>query len=170
MKICIAIIVVTLAAGCSSAPDGIANKVLQDFGIRERPEGYVSGSDKVFERLTQVGRTEIKRMNAEGRHGEVKFESGGGLRSKYYKEVKVYKDFYPLDSQPAARTAAGDHGYVGYIEYSYEILDGPRRSNRTEAAAEAATIPTGNKGRETYRYKFTAGSSWSGGKGEKVKR
>lgn len=170
MKITIALVVAVLAAGCSSAPDGIGNKVLQDFGLRERPEGYVSGADRVFDRLTQVGRAELKRMNAEGRHGEVKFESAGGLRSKYYKEVKVYKEFYPLDSQPAARTATGDRGYVGYIEYSYEILEGARRNNRTEAAAENASIPTDNVGRETYRYSFNTGGVWSGGKGDKVRR
>lgn len=157
------------AAGCASSGTGVVDKVLQDFGVRERPEGYTSGTDRVYERLTEVGRSELRRMNTQGRHGEVKFEESGGLRAKYYKEVKVYENFYPLDAGPTARTSANERGYVGYIEYSYRIFQSARKSNRTEAAAEQATIPTTERGREKYRYRFSAGGVWRGGKGELVR-
>ena len=62
-----------LLAACQSTPDEVVDKVLQDFGLRERPEGYVSGADRVLERLSNVGAAEMKRMNLDGQHGDVKF-------------------------------------------------------------------------------------------------
>lgn len=163
------VIVCSVLAGCASGPAGVVDKVLQDFGVRDRPEGYLSGADRVFERLGELGKSEIKRMNMEARNGEIKFEDTAGLRAKYYKEVKVYENSYPLDASPTSRTTAHERGYVGYIEYSYRVFQSPRKSNRTEAAAERATIPTYERGREKYRYRFSGGGLWSGGKGEKVK-
>ena len=139
--------------------------VMTDFGLKEKPEGYVSGSDKVYERLNDVGATEMKRMNSEARLGEVKVEEDG-LQVKYYKEVKEYVSYYPLDAQAKSRASDRERGYVGYLEYRYRILQGPRKPTRTEAQAESATIPTGDEGRETYRYRFNAGGAWDGGKGE----
>ena len=40
------------------------------------------------------------------------------------------------------------------------------KPTRTEAQAESATVPNGEEGRETYRYKFNSGGTWDGGKGE----
>jgi hypothetical protein len=146
------------------------DKVMYDFGVGEAPEGYVSGADKVFEKLPEVGATEIKRLNAEHRHGEVQFQEDG-LHGKYYKETKVYEDYYPLDAQPSSRNSQGDGGgFIGYIEYAYSVYQSPRKDTRAEAAAESASVPTGDSGRETYRYKFSRGGNWDGRKGERSRR
>ena len=75
-----------LAAGCATdSQTGVIDKVLGDFGLKERPEGYVSGSDRVFASLGDVARAELKRFNRENRHGEIKFDGTGGLVGRYYK-------------------------------------------------------------------------------------
>lgn len=145
------------------------DKVLTDFGIKEKPEGYVSESDKAFQRLDEVGKTELKRLNIEERHGEIKYEEQG-LRGFYYKEVKVYDNYYPLDVQPVAHASDGGMGYTGYIEYSYRVMQSPKKTSRAEASAEVASIPTDNQGRDTFRYNFGPGGIWDGGKGERAKR
>ncbi|MBI4556399.1 MAG: hypothetical protein HY706_02335 [Candidatus Hydrogenedentes bacterium] len=161
---------VLVACGCQRTPNEVMNKVLVDFGVREKPEGYVEPSDKVFARLRQVGQTEIKRMNQESRQGEIKFQEAEGLQGKYYKEVKVYENFHPLEANAVTRSGQAERGYVGYIEYSYRVYQGARKATRAEAAAEDAGISTDLAGRETYRYKFNAGGIWEGGKGESVTR
>ncbi len=155
---------------CQRTPSEVADKVLADFGLKERPEGYVSGSDQVAERLAKVGETQMKRMNLKNRDGEVKFQDEGGLQGKYYKEVRVYEQARPLDAQPVSKGPTGERGYNGYIEYEYRIYQSERKSNRTEAAAAPADVPTDIRGRETYRYRFTPAGTWDGGEGEKVKR
>jgi len=157
-------------AACQRGPDEVFDKVLVDFGLREKPEGYVSGADTVVDRLQAVGDTEMKRMNQEARHGEIKFQEDG-LRGLYYKEVKVYERCYPLDAQPVSASSQTDsRGYVGYIEYAYRVYQSPRKSNRAEATAESATISTDEQGRETYRYNFGPGGVWDGGKGERARK
>ena len=47
-------------AGCGST----GSKVLQDFGVQERPEDYVSGADRVMTKLPDVAKVEIDRLNA----------------------------------------------------------------------------------------------------------
>ena len=106
---------VLFTAGCGS----VGNTVMQDFGLQERPEGYVSGADNVVKNMQTVGNTEMRRLNLSQRRGEVKFETseldGTGV---YYKVVKVYNRFTPLDAQPASRTSQGQSsGFVGYIQY-----------------------------------------------------
>lgn len=167
MKYVTVLIAVALAGmGCG----GAGETVLQDFGIRDRPEGYVSGSDLVFERLDGIGATELKRLNSRSRQGEVKFEDDAGLHGMYYKEVKVYEKFFPLDARATGRSGnRSDRGYAGTIDYAYEIYQGPRRATRTEAAAEVANIPTGDRGRETFRYRFSSGGTWNGARGESVR-
>ena len=150
--------------GCQRGPDQVVDKVLTDFGIREPDEGYVSGAQRVFERLDVVGKTELKRLNQQQRHGTIKYQDED-LHGKYYKEVKVYENYYPLDAVPASR--AGERGFTGYIEYSYRVHQSARKSTRAEAMAESASIPTGEEGRETYRYHFSAGGTWDGQEGEK---
>lgn len=151
--------------GCSS---GAGSKVLQDFGLQERPEGYVSGSERVFDRLNDVGKTELSRLNREDRDGEIRYDDIEALRGKYYKVVKVYNRYYPLDSNPSSRTSVDSRrGYVGYIEYAFEYYEGPRRNTRAEAIAELAVIPSGERGRETYRYRFNTSGVWNGAKGER---
>ncbi len=159
-----------LMAGCQHGPGEVADKVLQDFGLQARPEGYVSASDKVFERLGSVGDTEIKRMNAAGRHGEIKYqEKGAG--GQYYKEVKVYERAYPLDSRSNSGGPSQGSGpaYTGYIEYSFQYFQSARKATRVEAEAESANVPTGVTGRETYRYNFNSSGIWDGQKGEKAR-
>ncbi len=159
---------VLLATGCGTMGD----TVLQDFGIKERPEGYTSGSDSVMKNMQSVGKTELRRLNLAERRGEIKYETsdldGTGV---YYKDRKVYTNFTVLDAQPASRTAQGKTGgFVGYIQYRYEHMEGPRKSNRVEADATVANIPSGKQGTETYRYRFNTGGVWSGSKGELTKK
>lgn len=158
-----------VAAGCATPEGGVANKVLADFGIGEHPEGYVSGSDKVYEQLSEVGASEMKRLNAENRLGEIKYEQEG-LRGTYFKEVKVYEDYYPLDAAATTTGSMGERGFSGYIEYSYRVYQSPRMATRIEAESATATIPTDDEGREQFRYKFNTGGVWDGTAGERVRR
>lgn len=166
----VATILVLLLSGCASESGGVGNKILQDFGIRERSEDYVSGKDTVFARLDAVGKTELKRLNLAARSGEVKFEEQGELRGKYYKEVKVYQNHYLMDVDATGSTRARDRGYVARIEYSYRVYQGPRKSTRAAAAAEVADIATSQRGRETYRYRFSTSGTWDGAKGDLARR
>ncbi len=161
-----------LIAGCASDSDTtVVEKVLQDFGLQERPEGYVSGSDRVFAKLGSVARTELKRLNAENRHGEIKFDDTGGLVGWYYKEIKIYENYYPLEAMPSGRIDANrTRGFIGYLEYEYRIYQSQRVANRTLAAAEPANVATDVRERETYRYRFSSGGAWSGAKGERVRK
>lgn len=166
---CLAFLSVALA-GCETGPSGVADKVLADFGLRDRPEGYVSGTDRVVERLGAVGTTEMKRMNMKERHGEVKFQDDAGFGGKFYKEVKKYEEANPLDAQPMSRAAAGERGFVGYVEYRYRIYQSERRDTRAEAEALSANIPTEDSGSEVYRYRFNSGGIWDGQEGESSRR
>jgi len=150
-------------AGCRSDGGGVGQKVLADFGLAEHPEGYVSGSDKVYQQLDTVGQTEIKRMNAEGREGQIKFEQDG-LKGRYFKEIKVYETAHSVDVKGSS--GSGDRGYVGFIEYEYRIYRGEAKPTRVEAAAQTADISTDTTGKETMRYNFNTSGAWDGGKGE----
>jgi len=157
-------------SACQRTPGEVVDKVLTDFGVREKPEGYETASDHVFNRLSAVGSADLKRMNQEGRRGEVKFQDEGDLSGKYYKEVKVYEAFHPLEATSVSRTTQNERGFVGYIEYDYRIYQSPRTTNRTEAEQMSASIRTTITGRETRRYAFNAGGAWNGAAGELVKR
>jgi hypothetical protein len=157
-------------SACRSTPSEVVQKVKYDFGIGEKPEGYVEPSEKVMARLESVGQSEMKRMNTEHRLGEVKFQQDSALEGKYYKEVKVYENFHPLEVNPVSRGSHGERGYVGFIAYSYRLYQSERFSNRTEAAAASATIGTTETGRETFRYSFSSSGTWTGGEGERVRR
>lgn len=151
-------------AGCQSEGGGVTQKVLADFGIGEHPEGYVSGTDKVYQQLDTVGQTEMKRMNAEGREGQVKFEQDG-LKGRYFKEVRVYETARPVDVK--ASTVSADRGFVGFIEYEYRLFRGEAKPTRAEAAAQSTDISTDKTGHETMRYNFSVSGTWDGGKGER---
>ena len=154
---------------CQTSSGSVADKVLADFGLRDHPEGHVSGSDRVFEQLESVGAAEMKRLNAAGRHGEIKFEEEG-RRGQYYKEVKVYESFAPFDVSGTTGGGTRDRGYSGTIEYRYRIYQSERKPTRAEAAAESASIATDEAGRETYRYNFSTSGVWDGGQGERTRR
>jgi hypothetical protein len=156
-------------SACQTPEGGVANKVLSDFGLKERPEGYVSASDAVFERLDTVGKTELKRMNLQHRHGEVKTETEG-LRTKFYKEVKVYEKYYPLDARATPGTTGASRGFTGSVDYSYKMFQSERFNTRVEAEAASANTPTEQAGRETYSYKFGPTGAWDGDKGELTRR
>jgi len=158
-----------IACGLLCSCAGTVDKVMADFGLKQRPEGYVSGGDRVMEQLATVGAVELKRMNAEQQHGEVKFQRENEFRGKYYKEVKKYVGYVPLDAQATNRASLNESGYVGYLEFTYRIYESPRVATSAEAAAESATIPTDTTGRETYRYKFGSSGDWNGEKGEKAR-
>jgi hypothetical protein len=170
-------VMVILAAGvilsaCSSGREGgVLNNVMTDFGLKAKPEGYESESDKVMQRLNNVGPAELKRLNMAEQKGQVKFQKIGELKGKYYKEVKVYESFFPTDAQTVTRAGApdSDRGFNGYIAYSYRLYQSMRKDSSSEAEGETASIATDITGRETYRYGFGPSGEWTGGKGEKVK-
>lgn len=158
-----------LLVACQSSPGSVAQKVMADFGIGEHPEGYVSGSDRIYEQLESVAKTEMKRMNATGRHGEIKYD-GEGLRGRYYKEVKTYESYYPLDVKAVTGGSSRDRGYIGLIEYRYRVFRGPEHPTRAAASAESASTATEVEGREIYRYSFTMNGVWDGAPGERARR
>lgn len=156
-------------AGCQTDPGiSVTDKVLADFGLREHPEGYVTGSDRVFQELDKVGATEMKRLNGLERHGEVKFDDQG-RRGQYYKEVKVYESYLPMDVSGTPGGGTRDRGYSGIIQYKYRILRGEAKPTKAEAAAQSATIPYGDEGRENYRYSFSTSGVWDGATGESTR-
>lgn len=157
-----------MMTACQTDSGTVTQKVLADFGLAERPEGYVSGADRVYEQMDSVGATEMKRLNAAERYGKILFE-GEGVRGKYFKEVKVYESYYPLDVQAVSGGGTRDRGFTGLIEYRYRIFKGAPRGTKTEAAAEPASISTDVVGKEIYRYNFSTGGVWDGGNGERSK-
>ncbi len=161
-----------LLAGCATGTNqSVVDKVMTDFGLREPGEGYEQPSDTVFARLDQVGEVELRRLNTDARQGEVKFQDLGELRGRFYKEVKQYTGFVPLDAQKISRGARhNDAGYHGFIEYSYVVMQSERFETRAEAELASATVNTGVRGSEVYRYKFGRAGGWSGGKGELTNR
>ncbi len=160
---------VIILCSCQTGPEGgVVNKVLTDFGLREKPEGYVSETDKVFQRLGEIGATELQRLNHENRHGEVKFEQKGA-RGEYYKEVKVYTQYYPIDAKPVSHSGESGQSYTATIEYAYTVYRSAPKPTRAEAQETDADIPTGIEGRETYRYSLGPGGVWNGEKGQKVR-
>lgn len=170
MRIILAVLLCAFLVSCASDNDvGVVEKVKYDFGIGEKPEGYETGSDRVMSRLDGVGKTEMKRMNVEGRHGEIKFQEEGNLGGKYYKEVKVYEAYRPMDARAVSRTSHGERGYVGYVQYDFQVYQSPRVATRVEAEASSATIRTDVAGRETYRYNFGPSGAWDGGPGEETR-
>jgi len=154
--------VLALAAGCRTDGQSVGEKVLVDFGLREAPEGYQTPSDRVFERLRSIGETEMARMNNAARFGEVKFQEDGPLSGAYYKEVKRYERFRPVEANAISRGAQGERGFVGYIDYTYQVYQSERKPNRAAAAAETADIPTGERGNDLFRYRFGPGGDWDG--------
>ena len=169
-KLAVVVVLCLCLSACQTEGGSVADKVLADFGLRDRPEGYVSGTDRVYANLGAVGDTEMKRLNLGERHGELKFQQDG-LRGTYYKEVKVYENFYPLDATPASRSGQDNaQEYYGYVEYAFRVYQSERFATRAEAEAAMATIRTDVEGREVYRYNFTSGGNWDGGKGSRTKR
>ena len=172
-KLLLVLACVTLAAACSSTPGEVAEKVKYDFGIGEKPEGYVTGADKVMANLDGVGKAELKRMNIAERYGEVKVQQDG-LTVKYYREVKKYEDYIPIDARARSQSSHGGQGggttYTGFIDYTYRIYQTERKAKRVEAEAASATISTDQTGRESYRYTFTQGGVWDQAEGQRVRR
>lgn len=157
-----------ILTGCNG---NVTDTIKQDFGLQERPEDYESGEERCMKSMRTVGLTELKRLNAETQHGEIKYQEGDALNGKFYKEVKRYTKSYPISANVLARSGNKKAtGFNGTIEYAYEIYEGPRFSNRTKAEASDVEIPSGKRGREAYRYTFSANGTWDGGKGKKVAR
>jgi len=163
-----AFLVLLLAVACQHGPDTVVDTVLMDFGLKERPEGYVSAADKVMEQLRGIGETEMRRMNQEGRLGEVKFQESGAGKGGYYKEVKVYEKHRPLDAKVVSGSATDGRGFTGYIEYTYTIYQSPRYPTRIEAQAATANARTDITGSEIYLYRFTSADMWDRNRGDKT--
>mgnify|MGYP001157748076 CR=1 FL=1 len=156
-----------MLCACQTPEEGsVVNKVLSDFGLREKPEGYVSGADKAFPTLNTIAPDEMARLNLEERQGTIEFQEESSLKGKFYKRVKVYEDYYPLE---VTHAGGQDRGFTGYIDYKYRIYESERKDTRVEAANEVATIPTDETGRETYRYSLSHSGDWNGEKGERTK-
>lgn len=153
---------------CQTGPEGVVDKVLIDFGLKEKPEGYQTESDKVFQRLGEIGATELQRLNMENRHGEIKFEQKG-VRGEYYKEVKVYDQYFPIDAKPVSHSGESGQSYTGTIQYSYRVFRSAPKSTRLEAQEAPADVFTGIEGKETYRYSLGPGGVWDGQRGQKVR-
>jgi len=168
---CAATLVLVLTPGCATGDDNIsvAEKVKYDFGIGEKPEGYVSSSDKIMARLDGVGKTEMKRMNSGARHGEINFQEDQALKGMFYKETKRYESYLVLDARSVTRNSQKGRGFVGFVEYSYQVYQGERRNTRAEAAAQPANIRTEQRGREVLRYNFGPSGTWDGSEGEKAR-
>ncbi len=162
------LVVAATVSGCATGDDNVsvAEKVKYDFGIGEKPEGYVTATDKILERLDGVGKTELKRMNNSARHGEVLFQEEDELKGMFYKETKRYESYLVLDARSVTRSSQEGRGYVGFIEYTYQVYQGERRSTRAEAAAQPADIRTDDRGREVLRYNFGPSGTWDGSEGE----
>jgi len=165
----VAMLLVTLFAGCSSAPGGVGNKVLTDFGIREKQEGYTTGTDTVYQRLPEVGNSEVDRLNVAERRGTIKFKQDG-LRGVYVKRAKRYESSHPVDAAPISMNSQTTSltGYYGYIEFSYRYFESAPKPTSTEAQDADADIPTDEQGREQYRYSFGPSGTWDGGKGQRT--
>jgi hypothetical protein len=161
--------IVLIAPACTTPEGGVANKVLTDFGIRERPEDYVSRSDAIKQKLNEVGNVEIKRLNREGQNGTLKLEESG-FTLRYYREVKVYEQYYPMEVRAISKSARGAQGYNATIEYRYRLFESTRKDSRAEALTALANIPSETQGRESYRYRFSQGGAWDGAKGKKGRR
>ena len=155
---------------CQRGPGQVANKVMADFGLKSKPEGYVSAGDKVFERLNTVGEAELKRLNQAEQKGTVKFQQQSELKGKYYKEMKVYEGWYPIEVQAVSSPGESQRGFLGYVEYSYRFYQSERANTPTEASAKSPDIATDTTGREKYRYTFNQGGEWNGAKGEKARK
>lgn len=167
------VMAVPFTAGCAGGGGGggggVMDKVLTDFGIREPGEDYVAPSDRVFDRLDGVGAQELRRLNSENRQGTVHFQEDTPLTGKYYREVKVYERYTPLDAQRVSR-GRGQAEYVCYIQYNYTVYQSDRFNTRTEAEAAPADINTGERGTEVYRYNVGPTGVWQGRRGELTRR
>lgn len=168
-KALVPLLMIVLFAGCGSAPGGVGNKVLTDFGIREKQEGYVTGTDTVYQNLPAVGKSEVDRLNVAERRGTVKFKQDG-LHGVYVKRVKRYEAAFPVDAAPISMNSQTTAltGYYGYIEFSYRYFESAPKPTSTEAQATDADIPTEEQGREQYRYSFGPSGTWDGGKGQRT--
>jgi hypothetical protein len=164
-NLCFVLILLSIT-GCGS----VGNTVMQDFGLQERPDDYESGSDKVLKAMENVGKSELSRLNLSQRRGEIAYQKKD-LSTLYYKTMKKYRRSYPIEANSKSRNSQSkSKGFIGYIEYDYEIYESARFINRVEAEAAPAEIPSGQRGREVYSYKFTTSGTWNGQRGSLVSR
>jgi len=161
--------ILLLAPACTTPEGGVAKKVLTDFGLKERPEEYVSRSDAIRQKLGDVGNVEIKRLNRVSQNGTPELEESN-FAVRYYRAVKVYEQFYPMDVRAIPKSARGAKGFNANIEYRYRIYESTRKKSRAEARTSLANIATDTQGLESYRYHFSQGGTWDGAKGNKSRR
>lgn len=166
----IALILGLSGCGTGGEQGGVGNKVLTDFGLRKPAEGAQSGTDIVYQKLPEVGKQEIERLNLQERRGTVKFKQDG-LHGTYVKRVKKYENAYPVDASALSTNSQSTTlaGYTGTVEYSYRIFESAPKTSSTEAEASDADVPTDEQGRETYRYTFGPTGTWDGSKGQRTK-
>ena len=163
--VCVCLFIVS---ACRTEAGGPVQTVLTDFGLRPKPEGYTTISDRVYQELDKIGEAELKRLNQAGRLGTVAFQQDG-VRGVFYKQVKVYESFHPVDVRPTSTRTNDPVSFLGYIQYHYRMYRSPGFATRAEAQAATADLPTDEEGIETYRYSFNSGGTWTGAAGERVK-
>jgi hypothetical protein len=166
-RVMVLALVLTMA-GCAG-DGGVADKVLTDWGVRSPDEDYVQGSDTVMARMRSVAETEMRRMNAVQRRGEVKFQEHSGVGGAFYREVKVYEQHYLIDARRISRSSRARGGYTGYIDYAYRMHQSERKGTRVEAAEAEANVPTDITGRDRFSYSFGTSGTWDGAPGQKVR-
>ena len=165
-----AVLVLTVAlSGCQRTPGQVVNKVLTDFGVRKAPEEQTEVDSARLQKLAVVGEQELARLNQESRRGDVKCDTSDKMRALYYKEAKVYENFYPVDYTDVMSQDEEKRGFQGYIDFEYRMYQSERFPTRAEAAMANATVPSDQGGRERYRYSFTQGGEWNGRKGVRAK-
>lgn len=150
-----------------SACSGVGDKVMQDFGLQERPADYEAGTDRASDELERVGKTEMARLNNDAREGEVVLRSENEAVGTYFRERKIYESYKVLDSfaTTGRRGTGSDRGFSGYIEYTYEVYESLPAENRLLAERAPTTVSTGRRNTTVLRYEMNAAGRWNGSPG-----
>ena len=171
--------VVLCITGCQRAQRAF-NQVLIDFRLRPAEEtGKPDADVDVFARLTDIGKRELQRLNAEPDNAEVKFEKipDSPLElGQFRKTLRVYEEAFPLDverkrvGQVQQAQKIRKRGYRGRIEYRYRVYRGEAFPTKVEARDSAADEKTDEVGREIHIYDFDENGVWDGERGRFERR
>ena len=114
MRKSLAVALICVLAGCASDGGSVIEKVKYDFGIGEKPEGYVSTSEIIMSRLNAVGQAEMKRMNRQFRGKDYATDvlSFDSMDPTSLGELVLCM---PVIRRQARRTGLGERGELGYM-------------------------------------------------------
>jgi hypothetical protein len=171
--------VILCLTGCQRAQRAF-NQVLTDFRLRPAEEtGKPDADVDVFARLTDIGKRELQRLNADPDNAEVKFERipDSPLElGQFRKKLRVYEEAFPLDverkrvGQVQQAQTIRKRGYRGRVEYRYRVHRGKAFPTRVEARDSVADEKTDEVGREIYIYDFDENGVWDGERGRFERR